>query len=108
VISRGQELFEAFVVTNPLFKIGESLVDCKSGGTRVANMPSDKILAKSLGLLVGLGIAGIFVLRRAFRLAGKKDNGAFIEYFELLPPPPPPPPSAPLPLSGLTFAIKDM
>jgi hypothetical protein len=72
-------------------------------------MPSDnKILAKSLGLLVGLGIAGLFLLRRALRLTAKKDYGAFIDYFELLPPPPPPPPSAPLPLSGLTFAIKDM
>lgn len=72
-------------------------------------MPGDnQILAKSLGLLVGLGIAGIFILRRALRISTKKDNGAFISYFELLPPPPPPPPSAPLPLSGLTFAIKDM
>lgn len=108
MIPRGHEHFEAFIVTNSFFKIGESLVDSKSGGIRVSNMPCDKNPAKSLGLLVGLGIAGIFVLRRAFRLAGKKDNGAFIEYFELLPPPPPPPPSAPLPLSGLTFAIKDI
>lgn len=72
-------------------------------------MPNDKILARSLGVLFGLGLAGIFILRRnLFRLTGRKDNGAFIEYFELLPPPPPPPPSAPHPLSGLTFAIKDM
>nr|AAS47584.1 chloroplast Toc64-1 [Physcomitrium patens] len=72
-------------------------------------MPNDKILARSLGVLFGLGLAGIFILRRnLFRLTGGKDNGAFIEYFELLPPPPPPPPSAPHPLSGLTFAIKDI
>jgi hypothetical protein len=71
-------------------------------------MPNEKLLARSFGVLLGLGLAGIFILRRALRLAGKKDNGAFIQYFELLPPPPPPPPSAPLPLSGLTFAAKDM
>ncbi|KAG0557088.1 hypothetical protein KC19_11G101300 [Ceratodon purpureus] len=71
-------------------------------------MGNDKFLARSVGVLLGLGLAGIFILRRALRLTGRKDNGAFIEYFELLPPPPPPPPSAPLPLSGLTFAIKDI
>ncbi|KAG0601274.1 hypothetical protein M758_11G098100 [Ceratodon purpureus] len=71
-------------------------------------MGNDKLLARSVGVLLGLGLAGIFILRRALRWTGRKDNGAFIEYFELLPPPPPPPPSAPLPLSGLTFAIKDI
>jgi hypothetical protein len=72
------------------------------------NMPSDKFLARSFGVLLGLGIAGIFIVRRALSLAGKKDSGAFIYYFELLPPPQPAPPSAPHPLSGLTFAVKDM
>ncbi|KAG0563158.1 hypothetical protein M758_8G008300 [Ceratodon purpureus] len=71
-------------------------------------MPGEKILVRSFGVLIGLGIAGFFILRRTLRLGGRKDNGAFIEYFELLPPPPPAPPSAPHPLSGLTFAIKDI
>ena len=72
-------------------------------------MPSDLVLARSFGVLIGLGIAGIFILRRTLKLTTtKKDNGAFIHYFELQPPPPPPPPSAPHPLSGLTFAVKDM
>ncbi|KAG0583276.1 hypothetical protein M758_3G124400 [Ceratodon purpureus] len=71
-------------------------------------MPSDAVVARSIGVLLGLGIAGFFILRRTLRLSSKKDNGAFIYYFELLPPPPPPPPSAPHPLSGLTFAVKDI
>lgn len=71
-------------------------------------MPSDAVVARSIGVLLGLGIAGFFILRRTLKSSSKKDNGAFIYYFELLPPPPPPPPSAPLPLSGLTFAVKDM
>lgn len=66
-------------------------------------MPGEKIL----GVLVGLGIAGFFIFRRALK-GGRKHNGAFIEYFELVPPPSPPLPSAPLPLSELTFAIQDM
>lgn len=70
-------------------------------------MPNDnKIIARSFGILIGLGLAGFFVLRRALRLAVKRDNGAFIEYFEL--PPATSPSSAPQPLSGLTFAVKDM
>uniref|UniRef100_A0A7I4F9K9 Amidase domain-containing protein n=2 Tax=Physcomitrium patens TaxID=3218 RepID=A0A7I4F9K9_PHYPA len=70
-------------------------------------MPNDnKIIARSFGILIGLGLAGFFVLRRALRLAVKRDNGAFIEYFEL--PPATSPSSAPQPLSGLTFAVKDI
>lgn len=76
-----------------------------SGGR---NMPSDVVVARSIGVLLGLGIAGFFILRRTFKLSSKKDNGAFICYLELLPPPQPVPPSAPHPLSGLTFAVKDI
>lgn len=71
-------------------------------------MPSDAVVARSIGVLLGLGIAGFFILRRTLKFSSKKDNGAFIYYFELLPPPPPPPPSAPHPLSGITFAVKDI
>lgn len=65
------------------------------------------VLAKSW-MLLGLGIAGIFLLGRRQRAALQKGQGAFIQYFELLPPPPPAPPKAPPPLTGLKFAIKDM
>jgi hypothetical protein len=74
------------------------------GGT----MPGERILVRSFGVLLGLGIAGFFILRRTLKLGERKDKGAFIEYFDLLPAPPPAPPSAPHPLSGLTFAVKDM
>lgn len=66
-------------------------------------MPGEKLL----GVLVGLGVAGFFFWRRASK-GGKKHNGAFIDYFELLPPSSTLPPNAPLPLAELTFAIKDM
>eukprot|EP00897_Mesotaenium_endlicherianum_P005396 jgi/Mesen1/4885/ME000244S04062 len=55
-----------------------------------------------------LAIAGILLLTRKKKKEQVEDNGAFIERFELLPPPPPPPPSAPLPLNGLEFAVKDI
>lgn len=63
--------------------------------------------------LVGLGLAGIVLLTRKLK-GGKKsapippDHGAFVERFQILPPPHPPPPAAPLPLSGKTFAVKNM
>ena len=87
----------------PFIKLSGVFTDFLQG-----KMPGEKILVRSLGVLLGLGIAGFFIIRRTLRLGGRKDNGAFIEYFELLPLPPPAPPSAPHPLSGLTFAIKDM
>ena len=70
-------------------------------------------------LLIALGIglaAGVVILtetrrrrrRRANAAAQRKDFGAFVVRFELLPFPQPPPPAARLPLSSLTFAIKDM
>ncbi|KAL2622202.1 hypothetical protein R1flu_002407 [Riccia fluitans] len=65
------------------------------------------LLAKSW-LLLGLGIAGLIILGRRQRAAVDKGHGAFIQYFELLPPPPPPPPKAPPPLTGMTFAVKDI
>ncbi|BBN12172.1 protein MpAMI1 [Marchantia polymorpha subsp. ruderalis] len=65
------------------------------------------LLAKSW-MLLGLGIAGLIIIGRRQRAALEKGHGAFIQYFELLPPPPPPPPKAPPPLTGLTFAVKDI
>lgn len=70
-------------------------------------------------LLIALGIglaAGVVILTetrrrrrgRANAAAQRKDFGAFVVRFELLPFPQPPPPAARLPLSSLTFAIKDM
>ncbi|XP_050260707.1 outer envelope protein 64, mitochondrial [Quercus robur] len=70
-------------------------------------------------LLIALGIglaAGVVILtetrrrrrRRANAAAQRKDFGTFVVRFELLPFPQPPPPAARLPLSSLTFAIKDI
>ncbi|KAK9989088.1 hypothetical protein SO802_029327 [Lithocarpus litseifolius] len=70
-------------------------------------------------LLIALGIglaAGVVILtetrrrrrRGANAAAQRKDFGAFVVRFELLPFPQPPPPAARLPLSSLTFAIKDI
>ncbi|XP_071935749.1 outer envelope protein 64, mitochondrial isoform X2 [Coffea arabica] len=65
-------------------------------------------------ILIGVGVAGIIVLaetrrrRLKSRNAIKEDFGSFVERFELSPFPQPPPPAARLPLSGLTFAIKDI
>lgn len=71
-------------------------------------MAGNVVLARSVGILLTLGAAGFYILRRTLRLSIPKDNGAFIQYFELLPSIPRPSPSAPHPLSGLTFAVKDM
>ncbi|CAM6095281.1 unnamed protein product [Calypogeia fissa] len=65
------------------------------------------VLAKSW-MLLGIGIAGIFLLSRRQRASLQKGHGAFIQYFELLPPPPPAPPKAPPVLTGLKFAVKDI
>eukprot|EP00249_Psilotum_nudum_P023733 c28964_g1_i6 orf=348-2147(+) len=62
----------------------------------------------NLWVLLGLGIAGIILLSRRRKKNACKDFGAFIQYFELLPPPQPAPPIAPHPLSNLTFAVKDV
>lgn len=62
----------------------------------------------SLWVLLGLSIAGILLLTRSRRKQISKDFGAFIRYLELLPPLQFPPPVAPHPLTGLTFAVKDI
>ncbi|XP_022744374.1 outer envelope protein 64, mitochondrial-like isoform X2 [Durio zibethinus] len=65
-------------------------------------------------IVAGITVAGIIVLaetsrrRRKAMIIKREDFGAFLERFELLPFPQPPPPAAKLPLSGLTFAIKDI
>ncbi|XP_071931114.1 outer envelope protein 64, mitochondrial-like isoform X2 [Coffea arabica] len=80
-------------------------------------MPSSSKLNVSnpkVWILIGVGVAGIIVLaetrrrRLKSRNAIKEDFGSFVERFELSPFPQPPPPAARLPLSGLTFAIKDI
>ncbi|MCO5602154.1 hypothetical protein L7F22_056282 [Adiantum nelumboides] len=67
----------------------------------------------SLWLLLGLGITtsiatGLLIVSRSRRKQITKDLGAFIKYLELHPPPQPAPPIAPHPLTGLSFAIKDI
>ncbi|KAJ7522780.1 hypothetical protein O6H91_18G026100 [Diphasiastrum complanatum] len=62
----------------------------------------------NLWVLAGLGLAGFLILSRRQRKQVKQGHGAFVQYFELLPPPPPAPPKAPHPLTGLTFAVKDI
>lgn len=64
--------------------------------------------AANLWVLLGLGLAGIFLASRRRKKGIKEDFGAFIERIQLLPPPQPSPPKAPHPLTGLTFAIKDI
>lgn len=58
--------------------------------------------------LAGLAAAGLFLLAKQQKKPKRVAFGAFIERLELLPPPPPPPPAAPLPLTGLTFGVKDI
>ncbi|XVF67217.1 hypothetical protein PTKIN_Ptkin10aG0102300 [Pterospermum kingtungense] len=66
-------------------------------------------------IVAGITVAGIIVLAEATRRRRRKamiikreDFGAFLERLELNPFPQPPPPAAKLPLSGLTFAVKDI
>jgi hypothetical protein len=67
-----------------------------------------------LWIVVGIGVAGVLIVaetqrrRRRSKAAERKDFGAFVERFVVLPFPQPPPPAATHPLAGLTFAIKDM
>jgi len=67
-----------------------------------------------LWIVVGIGVAGALIVvetrrrRRRSKPAERKDIGAFVERFVVLPLPQPPPPAARHPLAGLTFAIKDM
>ncbi|XP_061351071.1 translocon at the outer membrane of chloroplasts 64 [Gastrolobium bilobum] len=62
----------------------------------------------NLWVLLGLGLAGIFVLTRKLKQSVKEELGAFIEKLQLLPPPQPAPPKAPHPLTALTFALSDL
>ncbi|KAA3482544.1 outer envelope protein 64, mitochondrial-like [Gossypium australe] len=65
-------------------------------------------------IVAGITVAGIIVVaetrrrRKKAMIIKREDFGAFMERFELIPFPQPPPPAAKLPLSGLTFAIKDI
>ncbi|XP_057518487.1 outer envelope protein 64, mitochondrial [Amaranthus tricolor] len=66
-------------------------------------------------ILIGAGVAGLAVVvykeRKRWnekKFLEREDFGAFVERFELFPFSQPPPPAAPLPLNGLSFAIKDI
>ncbi|KAK9091581.1 hypothetical protein Sjap_024758 [Stephania japonica] len=64
--------------------------------------------ATNLFVLLGLGLAGIFIVTRKLKKAIREDFGAFVDRFQLLPPPQPAPPKAPHPLTALTFAVSDV
>lgn len=64
--------------------------------------------AANLWVLLGLGIAGIFIMTKKIKKTVKADFGAFVERFQLLPPPQPAPPKAPHPLTGFSFAVSDI
>ncbi|CAL5215352.1 unnamed protein product [Lathyrus oleraceus] len=64
--------------------------------------------SSQIWVILGLGLAGIYVLTRKLTQAVKEDFGAFLLKLKLLPPPPPAPPKAPHPLSSLNFAISDI
>jgi hypothetical protein len=59
-------------------------------------------------VIVSLGLLGFFLKSRKQKKEEEKELNAFIEEFEVQPSPNPPPPLAPLPLTGLKFAAKDM
>ncbi|KAL1820109.1 hypothetical protein ACET3Z_014978 [Daucus carota] len=64
--------------------------------------------AANLWVLLGLGIAGLFIMTKKIKKTIKADFGAFVERFQLLPPPQPAPPKAPHPLTGFSFAVSDI
>ncbi|KAL9263558.1 Outer envelope protein 64, chloroplastic-like protein, partial [Drosera capensis] len=64
--------------------------------------------ALNLWVLLGLGLAGVLLMTRKFKKAARENFGAFVKRLELVPLPNPPPPKAPLPLSGLSFAVSDV
>lgn len=59
-------------------------------------------------VLLGLGLAGIYLMTTKLKRVVKADFGAFVKRLQLLPPPQPAPPKAPHPLTGLTFAVSDV
>jgi hypothetical protein len=59
-------------------------------------------------VIVSLGLLGFFLKSRKQKKEEEKELNAFIEEFVVQPSPNPPPPLAPLPLTGLRFAVKDM
>eukprot|EP00898_Chlorokybus_atmophyticus_P002336 jgi/Chlat1/3102/Chrsp21S03341 len=84
-----------------------------------SRMPIRRGSGNSGGSKLPLAAAGVVAVAVAvwslfFRRAKRKapgadgDYGAFIERLTVEPPPPPNPPMAPSPLTGLTFAIKDI
>ncbi|KAK2385679.1 translocon at the outer membrane of chloroplasts [Trifolium repens] len=64
--------------------------------------------SNNIWVVLGLGLAGIYLLTRKLKQTIKEDFGAFIQKLQLLPPPPPAPPKAPHPLTSLTFALSDL
>lgn len=80
----------------------------------MSNLSKLKVSNPKVWIVIGLSVAGIVILaetrRRKLKARNKikEDFGAFVERLELAPFPQPPPPAARLPLSGLTFAIKDV
>ncbi|XP_022763683.1 outer envelope protein 64, mitochondrial-like isoform X2 [Durio zibethinus] len=83
--------------------------------SKTLNLIKTNISNPKVWIVAGITVAGIIVLVETSRRRRKKamiiksgDFGAFLERFELIPFPQPPPPAAKIPLSGLTFAIKDI
>ncbi|KAF9592440.1 hypothetical protein IFM89_014930 [Coptis chinensis] len=70
---------------------------------------SSSTAVANIFVLLGLGIAGIFLMtRNKLKKVIKEDYGAFVQRIQILPPPPPAPPKAPHPLTALTFAVSDV
>jgi len=80
----------------------------KGSGIWIRGDFSITMSATKICVLLGLGLAGIFLASRRRKKEIKEDFGAFTERIQLLPPPQPSPPESPYPLTGLTFAIKEI
>ncbi|XVE66560.1 hypothetical protein DITRI_Ditri08aG0088200 [Diplodiscus trichospermus] len=82
--------------------------------SKTLNLIKNNASNPKVWIVAGITLAGIIVLaetsrrRRKAMIIKREDFGAFVERFELLPFTQPPPPAAKLPLSGITFAIKDI
>ncbi|XP_058108104.1 outer envelope protein 64, chloroplastic isoform X2 [Magnolia sinica] len=64
--------------------------------------------AANIWVLLGLGLAGIFLMTRRLKKTIREDFGAFVQRLQLLPPPQPAPPKAPHPLTSFSFAVSDI